>query len=265
MSNGDPEAWAPSRQLRRGNAAEQIFEDLREHILRGTLARGDKLPTEKSLASAYGVSGATAREAMRSLATAQLVEVRHGSGAFVTADADKLLAVSLDSMMHLQRVGVAELLDVLGALNTYAGEIAARRAVPTQIAVLRESLADMEKARDVESLAMGLRRFLDTLAQASANPLLVALCRYLTNIQVTLAVRLSGNTYESWRRTTRKLQKERALLVDAIESGDPVAARQAARAYHERSIKVIGALPHAETTPTSDRWLAEIFQPESSN
>jgi GntR family transcriptional repressor for pyruvate dehydrogenase complex len=79
--------WQPTRQLTRGNAADQILEDLRGRILGGQLTRGTRLPTAKQLAEGYGVSGPTIREAIRGLTTAQLVEVRHGSGAYVTADA----------------------------------------------------------------------------------------------------------------------------------------------------------------------------------
>src|SRR6266853_2308771 len=87
------------RPVERGRVAEQILDDLRNQILDGTLSRGTKLPTERELAEAYGVSGATMREAIRALAAMRLVEVRHGSGAYVTADSGQIIAMSLNSML----------------------------------------------------------------------------------------------------------------------------------------------------------------------
>ena len=112
--------------LRRGRMAEQIIDDLRERILGGSLVRGAKLPTERELAQAYGVSGATVREAMRALAAAHMIEVRHGSGAYVTADAEQLIAQSLHSMIQIERIGARDILGVLAALNVYGAELAAR-------------------------------------------------------------------------------------------------------------------------------------------
>src|SRR5258707_12847644 len=92
-------AWSPERRLERGNAAEQILESLRAQILGGRLRRGAKLPTEKQLAGSFGVSGATVREAIRGLVTMGLIEVRHGSGAYVTGDIDRLVGQPLRSII----------------------------------------------------------------------------------------------------------------------------------------------------------------------
>ncbi|MDB5875458.1 MAG: bacterial regulatory s, gntR family protein, partial [Ramlibacter sp.] len=107
--------WKPSGPLERGNAVGQILEDLRNQILTGRIGRGTKLPSEKQLADAYGVSSATVREALRGLTTSELVEVRHGSGAFVTAQADRLLVASLQAVILIEKVSVGDGLDVLGA------------------------------------------------------------------------------------------------------------------------------------------------------
>ena len=115
MEGPNSAAWKPSGPLVRGNAVGQILDDMRSQILSGRIPRGTKLPSEKHLADAYGVSGATVREALRGLATSELVEVRHGSGAYVTAQADRLLHASLQAVIQIERMGAGEVLDVLGA------------------------------------------------------------------------------------------------------------------------------------------------------
>jgi GntR family transcriptional regulator, transcriptional repressor for pyruvate dehydrogenase complex len=248
--------WQPSRQLDRGNAAEQILEDLREQILGGGLARGAKLPTEKQLAQAYGVSGATIREAIRGLTTSRLIEVRHGSGAYVTANADQLIDVSLRSMIQMERINIRQVLGVLGALNGYAAELAATHASAEAIQAMQQTLDEINEAKDARQISSGFMRFLDALAAASGNPLLAAFCRFLAGVQMSLATELSGDSFESWRKTSGKLAKDRQRLVDAIGSRDPAAAREAARTYHERALKTITALPNASATVIDDSALS---------
>ena len=79
-------------EIERIRVADQIARAIKRDILKGSLRRGSKLPTERALAERFGVSGATIREAIRSLSTLGLVDVRHGSGAYVTADTVLLVA-----------------------------------------------------------------------------------------------------------------------------------------------------------------------------
>jgi len=250
---------APPKNLMRGNAADQIFGDLRDAIVSGQLARGARLPTEKQLAERYGVSGPTIREAVRGLTTARLVEVRHGSGAYVTAEADQLLAVSLSAMIRMERVSVPELLGVLGALHAYAAERSATKASEEDIARMQDALTAMEAASTARAIPDALIEFLGVLASASDNPLLAVLCRFLTRVQVDLTTELSGATLAGWKKTAQPMAGQRQALVDAIRARDPKAARAAAEAYHLKSIEVIGALPDAKATPLSDPSLHTVL------
>src|SRR5690606_15222188 len=65
--------------MRRSETADRI----RELILTRELRTGDPLPTEAELCDALDVSRSSVREAIRSLATLDIVEVRHGHGTFV--------------------------------------------------------------------------------------------------------------------------------------------------------------------------------------
>jgi GntR family transcriptional repressor for pyruvate dehydrogenase complex len=229
--------WKPSGPLARGNAVGQILDDLRNQILTGRIARGTKLPSEKQLADAYGVSGATVREALRGLTTSELVEVRHGSGAYVTAEADRLLEASLQAVIQIEKVSVGDVLDVLGAVNAHAAELAAGAATPQQLAELERALTSLDDVPAGQDVSPALLHFLGSLARASGNPLLTALCGFLAGLQVRLARERSGGTLD--RKVSNRLSKERHRVVEAIRARNASEAFEASRAYHERSAKVI--------------------------
>jgi GntR family transcriptional regulator, transcriptional repressor for pyruvate dehydrogenase complex len=175
-----------SRALTRGNAAEQILEELRAQILSAALARGSRLPSEAKLAEAFGVSAATVREAIRGLTTSRLIEVRHGSGAFVTAQPDRVLAESLQAVIQIERISVAHVLGVLSALNTSAAEQAAVSATDEQLDELEAAVEALDQIPSDQDASTALLRFLAALATASGNPLLMTLCGFLAGLQVRL-------------------------------------------------------------------------------
>jgi len=75
MTTVDPR----TARMRRATTADQI----KELILTRGLRPGDPLPTEAELCDALGVSRSSVREAMRTLSTLDIVDVRHGHGTFV--------------------------------------------------------------------------------------------------------------------------------------------------------------------------------------
>ena len=66
-----------------GTASRQVAAALRAAIESGEFEPGDRLPSERVLASDHGVARNTAREAIRQLAEAGLVTAHHGKGVFV--------------------------------------------------------------------------------------------------------------------------------------------------------------------------------------
>ena len=75
--------------MRRSTAADQI----KQLILTRGLGPGDPLPTESELCETLDVSRSSVREAIRTLSTLDIVDVRHGHGTFVGG-------MSLDPMVE---------------------------------------------------------------------------------------------------------------------------------------------------------------------
>lgn len=103
----------------------RIEEELLEYIKSAPFDIGDKIPNEFELAELFGVGRSTIREAVKSLVTKGILEVRRGAGTFVRstccAEEDPLGISKLDDKYKL----ALELFDVRLMLEP---EIAAKAA-----------------------------------------------------------------------------------------------------------------------------------------
>jgi GntR family transcriptional repressor for pyruvate dehydrogenase complex len=254
----DRAASTPSPRVTRSRVADQILADLRRRILRGELADGTKLPAERDLAATYGVSGATMREAVRVLSATGLLDVRHGSGSYVRANADALIATLLVSVVEVEPTSLIDLLDVAQALNARAAQLAAERATAEELVSLRDAAENVPDAQ-VDEVIGGLKRFFTTLWAAAHNPLLTALARFLMDIQLGIALDLSGRRLDLWQPAVRELARKRSALVDALEARNPEAAAVLIAAYHAHLISMIESLPRTNEIKINDPELAEFL------
>ena len=249
----------PSAKLYRGRVADQIVEDLRNQILSGTLPDGARLPSERELAAHYDVSAPTVREAVRVLTAMGLLNTRNGSRTTVTADGYTLLAMSIASVVQFEKMSAIDVLGVLGALNAYAVEQAVERASDDDIATLRDAAEQAAERPDVGSSAEALTHFFVTLSAISHNPLVAALCRVITEIQIGLAVELSGGSTKGWLRVGGALHPMRMDIVEAIAQRDAARAAQLVHDYHRAVITRTQSAPRAKEIRETDPGLATFL------
>ena len=124
---GAGESPSPIVPLSRPTLHGQLVDRVRTLIVEGQLAPGTRIH-EGELGKALGVSRTPLREALKVLASEGLVELVQGRGAVVR---------------KLTGKDVAEMLDVLRALETLAARLACRNATDAQIAALRRTHDEM--------------------------------------------------------------------------------------------------------------------------
>jgi len=249
----------PAARVHRVRIADQIVDDLRKQILSGELGDGARLPSERELAAQYGVSAPTVREAVRVLTAMGLLRTSNGSRSIVTATGDVLLSMSIASVVQFEKMTAADVFGLLGVLNSYAVELAVQRASDGDIARLRAAAERAGEEADVASASAALAHYFITLAAISHNPLLAALCRIITLIQVGLAVELSKDSGEKWGAIPRSLNRARLDIVDAIEARDSRHAIQLVRDYHTKVVKRIRASPGATKVRDVDPDLTTVL------
>lgn len=142
------------KPLRRQTLADRMAEDIADRILSGDLKAGDSLPAGPELAQQYGVSRAVVRDATNLLAARGLVDVRHGSGVYVTTSQHEAFGDAL--LLTLRRAGATawDLEQFEQLLFPAAAALACTTASDEEIAGIRELahryLAEREMSVDAD-------------------------------------------------------------------------------------------------------------------
>lgn len=160
------------------------MDHLRDLIVQGDLAPGTRL-NERVLCEKLGISRTPLREAIKLLATEGLIELLPNRGAVVAA---------------MDPARLAEALQVMGALEGLAGELACRHASAERIAEIRALHHEMLAMHARGDLA-GYFRFNQqihlSLVEASGNPVLANTYRQL-NANVRRARYMANLSKERW-------------------------------------------------------------------
>jgi GntR family transcriptional repressor for pyruvate dehydrogenase complex len=189
-----------------------------------------------------------------------LVSVRHGSGSFVTASTDTMIAVAIASVIQLKNVRVAEFLGIQEALNAHAVELAVRDATDEEIASLRAAAEKLAVIRSPDGAAADLRHYLRRLSEISHSALLAALCGFFADVQVELAFEMSGGPkLADWQRIAGALHPHRIAVMEALEARDGERAAASVRSYHGRALELVTASPHGGEDRVSDPPFSQLI------
>ena len=126
--------------------AEQVADGIMNLIQETPYKAGDKLPTEKELCESTGAGRNTVREALKILASRNVLEIRQGAGTFVSEKQgipdDPLGFSMVNDHVKLTR----DLLQVRIMLEPQIAALAAQCAKEHEIKELEEILEELEAA-----------------------------------------------------------------------------------------------------------------------
>lgn len=221
-----------------------VVQGIRQLILDGRLRPGDRLPVEKDLAEALGVSRNPLREGVRALSMMGVLETRQGDGTYVTSLDSSLLLAPMGFVVDLQdSSGAHNLHAVRRVLETEAAGLAARDISPEEVAAAGQALAriEVELAKDEpnhETVIDNDIAFHQTVAEASGNPVLAALIEALGGR--TTRDRLWRSISQEGADETTHAEHRSILAAIAAHDADRARARMAAHLFavedylHER-------------------------------
>lgn len=124
--------------IRPRKISEEIVEQIKGLIAKGELKPGDRIPSERELASMMGVSRPSVREAIMVLEATGFLDSRQGGGTFVRALTETSIADPLAILVEEKDPEVLRALaEVRLGLESWAAFLAAQRAEPHEIAEMR--------------------------------------------------------------------------------------------------------------------------------
>ncbi|MBY0557873.1 MAG: FCD domain-containing protein [Burkholderiaceae bacterium] len=203
------------------NRIQDLIRD--EHIV-----GGERLPSERDLSTKLNVSRASLREALIALELSGVIEVRGGSGVYVSEVAEPAAADLPEA-----GPGPFEVLSARRLIEAEIAAIAARVATDSAIDAILKAVVEMEQNHDnYASNEQADRNFHLAIARATGNSALVGSLNYLWDQRGRLWHKLKEHFQtEELRQETLK---DHRRILEAIAAHDPAAARKAMRSHLER-------------------------------
>ena len=184
--------------------ADRVFNQLREAILGGKMAPGQKI-SEPELASSYGVSRGSLREAIARLESCNLVERKPNVGA-------RVITLSIEELM--------EIYHIREALEGMAARLAADNMESEEISELRKIVETQRNEISGGNYAYFLKEvdldFHFRIIQGSRNRRLIRLlCKDLYDL-----VRFYRASFSASSPRPEEAYQEHSAIVAAMERGD---------------------------------------------
>ena len=200
--------------LRLRNAGELVADRLVTAIALGEYVTGQRLPTERDLATMLGVNRSSIREAFHRLAATGYVEIRRGrhGGAFVRADWGPDSAESVQRTIGSDWPAFEELFDLRRLVEPVIARTAAERHRPDDIpAITSANEAYLAADGDREASRAADQALHLAIARATQN-------RYLLDLSQQIRARVSlGFQAEPYSPEIREIAKgQHCELVAAI-------------------------------------------------
>ncbi len=223
-----------------GSGVATIVAKLRAAIADGNYGHGQRLPAERDLATHFGSSRTTVREALRQLEDEALVVRRVGSGTFVNRPTIRSSGGIADITSPL------ELMEVREVIEPHLARMAVVHAAAKDLELLDKALSELEACGgDQERFSTADEMFHLALAEATGNPLMTWIYNQINEVRC----------HDQWNDMKRKVLSKEAIeiynrqhraLVEALRRRDAEAAvRVVAEHLDQARQDLIGAAPRS--------------------
>lgn len=218
------------KPIRQRRVSDQVFEQLKDLIFRGTLKPGDKVMPERDLAEALNVSRTSVRNAINKLVTLGYLQHKQGQGTFVRSSVgfgSNPFALAFED----PEVTLVTVLEVRMGLECNAAGLAARRASQEDIRMITRHLDVMKE--EVTRGLLGTEAdvgFHMAIAYATQNPLQVLIMKNFYDFLFT-GIRESLVHLYKEPENVLAIQEQHTRITDAIRRRDTDGSETAMRAH----------------------------------
>ncbi len=218
------------KKLRRESISEQVFQLLKEKIIKGDWGPGSKIPSENQLCELLDVSRVSIREAIHKMVALGILETRHGEGPLSGNPWQMHILMNWflsfcwtgQILSRFWNTGIVE----VGTIG-----IGVEKATAEDIKGLEEIYREMEKNKDnLKEFARLDLHFHRALADIADNPILNKVNYIINDI-----------LEETMRKIVEKLGSSDGLyyhnrIIEAIKMRDVTKAQEVMAEHLERTI-----------------------------
>ena len=217
----------PLGRMPKQSLSDRLARRIRDLIQQGQYRLGDRLPAIMEMARSFGVGHPTVREALKKLEAVGVVEIRHGSGVYVSRSEDVLLVASPDYAPVVTRKLLTDLLRSRMPLEMQSAAEAVEHIGPKHLKTMHRLLAEAGRHLDDDAVLNKVNmRFHREIAVASENtvlPQLLDVLREMFQHEQLMILDIFGS------RTTD--HEGHVAILDALERRDAALAVSRMRAH----------------------------------
>ncbi len=231
--------------LKRKTLTSQVIDYVVEMIKSGQVKPGERLPTETELTQILGVSRTCVREAIKSLESLGLVNVRQRIGATVLEPSAANLLNAEQFSVAIQSQQTDDLLEFRKIMEVGLASLAAEKADDADITALKSALDRYRTELSTTGVDCTTdMSFHAALAKASKNPISVMVWQMLSTrlAEVLSRTIVLPHVCEETLRDHEKIYR-------AIKGRDPRKAREAMRTHLENAARFWKIALRKEETP----------------
>lgn len=212
--------------VKKTNLYEEVANSLEKMIVHNADQLGEKLPSEHSLATSFGVSRNVIRESLKLLKERGLVMVRAGGGAYISRPESDMLTSMIGRIVAMDGTDDLDVHDMRILLETESCRLATLRATDEELDSLDQIVREIESAYNEHDRRTDLDiKFHVQIAELSGNRLLTLFVHSMTSLIFTLI----RQAIKSLATADTVLPYHKKLL-EAMRARDP---ELAARTMHD--------------------------------
>jgi GntR family transcriptional repressor for pyruvate dehydrogenase complex len=218
--------------------SQKIERKVEEAIREKKLLPGTRMPSEKELCEQFAVSRTALREALRRLSARGLIDIKKGSGIYVTElkIEDAINSLHLFYDLRFNSDLILQIIEVRRLFEPEIARLAANNRTENDVKTLQKNLFDLERCNpDNTQLEVDLiNRFHMNIAKSTHNPIVLISLEPVYSLLPRMRNLIYGNI-EGEKEYTIKFQEE---LIKALKSKDSIKAYEASVALLERNKEV---------------------------
>ncbi len=220
------------RKIKPKKVSDEIYEQLRNLVIKGELKPGSKLPPERDLAVHLGVSRPSLREALNKLESQGFIEQIQGDGTYIKSFTQDHLDTAIDEFIKNDDA-IFDLLEVRKTLETWSAYYAAQRVTTEQLKDIKKYLDELKTAKDKGDTGhIADVNFHYTITYAASNVLQTHLMRNIHDWVERVSYKVRSEMYMD-KKEQNLLYLQHQKIYNAIEARNPNEAYNAMREHLE--------------------------------